>query len=332
MKAEVMILGERPEGLPTAKSFRRTTVDLGPLPDGMIRVEPIYISVDPYLRGRMSDAPSYVPSFAVGEPIMSQAVARVIESNTPEYQVGAMVTSLAPWATASDVSPRGARILIEEPFVSPSWYLGPLGMTGLTAYVGLVELGRVAEGETLFVSGAAGAVGSIVGQVARAYGAITIGSAGTTQKVSRLAELGFDSAFCYRSTSVRGALRAAAPKGVDLCFDNVGGDHLEAALLAMNDFGRIILCGAISQYNNVDVSVGPRGLEGTTIKKRLSLRGFIVTDHLDVAPRFEVEMRGWLSSGVVKVLETMMEGFESLPEAFLGLFSGVNTGKMIVRV
>lgn len=327
-----IVLAQRPVGEPASADFGIIDVETRALRDGEVRVAPSYFSVDPYLRGRMSDAKSYVPPFAVGGPIASGAVGRVIESQSPGLAVGDRVTGVMDWSEEPVVDARGLTKVPDESSVSESWYLGVLGMPGLTAYVGLTEIGGMSGGEEIFISGAAGAVGSIAGQIAKARGAKVFGSAGSAEKVAQLRRLGFDDAFCYREESPRRALARMAPSGINLYFDNVGGAHLEAALDSLVDFGVVISCGAISLYNATEAVAGPRNFESSVVKKRLRIQGFIVTDHMKSYPRFVEEVAPLIESGKLQVLETIREGFASLPEAFLGLFHGDNLGKMIVRV
>ncbi len=331
MKA--IVLSSRPVGTPTLANFefREYTGNREPLPVGSIRVRPRWFSVDPYMRGRMNDAPSYISPFQVGEPITSEAIAEVIESSTDAYDVGELVRTHLPWAEESTVE---ARLTTKIPNgdLSPTVYLGALGMPGLTSYVGLFTVGALKPEDIVFISGAAGAVGSLASQIAKVNGNYVIGSVGSNEKVNQLEALGIDAVFNYRETDPRQALRLLAPTGIDLYFDNVGGSHLEAAIASLRTFGKVSLCGAISQYNSDTTVPGPSNFEGNVITKRLRVEGFIVSDHRDVREEFEENMTKWISSGRVKVLETVLMGFDKLPEAFLGLFKGTNMGKMLVQV
>ncbi len=332
MKNEVYVLASRPQGRVSVDNFDLRSQDMVELAQGSVRVVPEYLSVDPYLRGRMNDVPSYVPPFQVGEPIFSAGIGRVIESRAQGLAVGALVTGSFSWSRMLDLPSEAVRAVVVREGTPASWYLGALGMTGLTAYVGMERIAKVSEGDTVFVSGAAGAVGSVAGQLAHARGARVIGSAGTPAKVALLAEMGFDAGFCYRGTSIRDALQSAAPEGIDVYFDNVGGEHLEAALLSARNFARFVLCGAISQYNAESFPDGPRGLESMVVTKRLSLNGFIVSDHLDNYRDFLTVAVGLAEKGALVVKETVLEGFEMLPNAFVGLFEGENVGKMLVHL
>ncbi|MDA8277930.1 MAG: NADP-dependent oxidoreductase [Actinomycetota bacterium] len=323
-------LASRPIGLPTDENFTIKEVEVGEVAPGQVGVELVHISVDPYLRGRMNDAKSYVPPFSVGGPIQSGAIARVVSSRAEGIEEGDLLTGIFDWQESQVVNPAGYRKL-DATGISPTAYLGILGMPGLTAYAGLFYIADAKEGETIFVSGAAGAVGSAVGQMAKIKGLTVIGSAGGPQKVSRLIELGFDKALDYRGGDIKAQLMDAAPDGIDIYFDNVGGDHLIAALEASNDFARFALCGSISEYNLTERSQGAWNLF-RAVQRRIKLQGFIVTDFMDRSRGFYEEVVPWIQEGKLKFDETVVKGFENTPSAFLGLFSGSNTGKMIVTL
>jgi NADPH-dependent curcumin reductase CurA len=324
-------LDRRPVGRPEKDCFALTEITVTPPGPSEVEIRPVLLSVDPYMRGRMDDRPSYVPPFAVGSPIEGFGIGTV-EAAGPDAGLapGDVVTGMLRWRERDVLPARRLRRLERrgEPLEA---HLGPLGMTGLTAYVGLTDVGGLRPGETVLVTGAAGAVGSVAGQIAKFAGCRVIGVAGGAQKVARLRELGCDQAVDYRAGDLPRALRRAAPDGVDLFFDNVGGDQLEAALSLMNVGGRVVLCGAIAQYNDEVPRPGPRNL-ALAIGRRLTLRGFIVGDYEARRPAFEAAMRRWLAEGRVQADSTVLEGFERLPEAFLGLFEGTNLGKMLVRV
>ncbi len=327
-----IVLASRPVGIPTLDTFGfREYTYPKPLPIGSIGVKPRWFSVDPYMRGRMNDVPSYIPPFRVDEPITSEAIAEVIESSSDQYKVGDLIRAQLPWAEESAVD---ARFVTKVPNgdLSPTVYLGALGMPGLTSYVGLFVVGALGRDDVVFVSGAAGAVGSLACQIAKVSGNYVIGSAGSTEKVNELKALGIDVAFNYKETDPKEALRLLTPDGIDLYFDNVGGGHLDAAIASLRNFGRVALCGAISQYNSDSLVLGPSNFEGNVIRKRLRVEGFIVSDHQNVRAEFEDVMTRWICTGKVKVLETVLNGFDKLPEAFLGLFKGTNMGKMLVRL
>jgi NADPH-dependent curcumin reductase CurA len=326
-------LASRPTGWPTAANFTVADVET-PVPgDGQVLVRNVFMSVDPYMRGRMNDAKSYVAPFQIGAPLDGAAIGEVVASNSEKIPVGAVVAHGLGWREYAVVD--AGRVRVVDPAAAPtlSAYLGLLGMTGLTAYVGLLDIARFQEGETVFVSGAAGAVGSVVGQIAKLRGAKrVIGSAGSAEKARHLVDdLGFDAAFNYKDAPVREQLRAAAPDGIDVYFDNVGGDHLEAAIGSLNKFGRVAMCGAIAQYNDTAPPAAPRNL-ALAIGKELNLRGFIVGNHNHRMPDFLAEVGGWLRSGAISARETLVEGIENAPEAFLGVLRGDNTGKMVVQV
>ena len=289
------------------------------------------MSVDPYMRGRMNDVKSYIPPFQIGAPLDGGAVGSVIESRSDELPVGTEVLHGLGWREHAVLDATHTK-RIDTSRVPASAYLGILGMPGLTAYAGLVGVAELREGDVVFVSGAAGAVGSLAGQMARLLGASrVVGSAGSPEKVQRVLDLGFDAAFDYRQTSPRDGLRDAAPGGIDVYFDNVGGDHLEAAISAMRQRGRIALCGAISQYNATEATPGPRNLF-QAIGKGLTLRGFIVNMYAHLQSDFQARMTQWLAEDQIQWDETTRDGLENAPQAFIDLLAGANTGKMIVRL
>jgi len=319
-------LAARPRGVPQPSDFALAEVELPDPGDGEVLIRNAYVSVDPYMRGRMNDAKSYVPPFQVGEPLSGGAVGKVVASRNTQWPEGSWVVHMLGWREAAISD--GAGLLPADPSLAPvSTALGVLGMPGLTAYVGLLDIGRPREGETVFVSGAAGAVGSVVGQIAKLKGCKVIGSAGSAEKVEWLRELGFDEAFDYRETDTREALR----DGIDIYFDNVGGATLEAAIGALRPRGRVVACGAISQYNATELPQGPRNLF-MTVSKRLRIEGFIISDHFDRFPDFLADMGGWVRDGNVRYRETVVEGIENAPAAFIGLLGGENIGKMLVKV
>ncbi|MFV2101104.1 NADP-dependent oxidoreductase [Micromonospora sp. LOL_024] len=324
-------LASRPQGWPTGDNFRLVASEV-PVPGpGQLVVRNQYISVDPYMRGRMNDVRSYVPPFALDAPLDGGAVGEVVAGGSDGIAPGDIVLHALGWREYALLDAKAARKV--EPGLAPlTAYLGVLGMTGLTAYAGLLEVAAMKPGETVFVSGAAGAVGSVVGQIARLRGAgRVIGSAGSAAKVERLRALGFDAAFDYHDGPVRDLLGAAAPGGVDVYFDNVGGEHLEAAISAMNPHGRAALCGMIAHYNDTEPPAAPRNL-AQVIGKRLTLRGLLVTDHGGLREQFVREVSGWLREGTLSYDETIVDGLENAPAAFLGLLRGENLGKMLVRV
>ena len=327
-----IVLASRPTGWPTAANFALTEADQSDLADGQIRVRNLFMSVDPYMRGRMNDAESYVPPFRLGKPLEGGAIGTVIESRSPELTAGNLVLHMLGWRDEAVLPARQARKIAVAAGLSPSAYLGVLGMPTLTAYVGLLDIASLQADDTVFVSGAAGAVGSMAGQIAKLKGAArVIGSAGGDEKVRWLREIGFDAAFNYRAGSVVEQLREAAPAGIDVYFDNVGADHLDAALVILNNHGRVAMSGAIAHYNATEPPVGPSNL-GLVITKRLTLRGFIVTDHQHRMPDMIADVSAWLRDGKLSHAETVVDGLEHAPEAFIDLLRGANTGKMIVRL
>jgi NADPH-dependent curcumin reductase CurA len=323
-------LAARPDGAPTAENFELAEVELPAPADGEVLVRNLFMSVDPYMRGRMNDVKSYVPPFQLGAALDGGAVGEVIASANPDLSVGDTVLHGLGWRDYAILPPKGARKIDPKAAPTLSAYLGVLGMPGHTAYVGVLDIAAMQPGETVFVSGAAGAVGSLAGQIAKARGAArVVGSAGSAAKVARVTELGFDAAFDYHDGPVRHRLKEVAPDGIDVYFDNVGGEHLEAAIAAMRPYGRVALCGAISQYNVAGAGIRNLSL---AIGKRLTLRGYIVSDHNKRMPEFLTEMGGWLREGRVRYDETVVDGLENAPAAFMGMLAGQNTGKMIVRL
>jgi NADPH-dependent curcumin reductase CurA len=323
----------RPRGEPVASDFRTVRTEVADPGPGQVLVRNLAMSVDPYMRGRMDDVPSYAPPWQLDQPADGGAVGEVLASRAPELPVGSLVLHSLGWREYALVPARHAERVQPVPGLSSSAYLGVLGMPGLTAYAGLFEVAGFRSGESVFVSGAAGAVGSLVGQFARLRGAArVVGSAGSAAKLRFLTEeLGFDAAFDYHDGPVRDLLRQAAPEGVDVYFDNVGGEHLEAALDSLTVHGRAALCGAISLYNSTERPVGPANLT-LAIGKRLTLRGFLVTDHAHLRAEFREAVTGWLTSGRLVVRETVVDGLDQAVPAFIGMLRGANTGKMVVRL
>ncbi|MFG2914515.1 NADP-dependent oxidoreductase [Kitasatospora sp. NPDC048298] len=322
----------RPQGWPVPADFALVEAPVRTPGPGEILVRNAYLSVDPYMRGRMNDVKSYVPPFQLGQAMDGGAVGHVVASGAEGFAPGDVVLHGLGWREYATLDARHA--VKVDPAAAPlSAYLGVLGMPGLTAYSGLLAVGGLKEGDRVFVSGAAGAVGSLVGQIARLKGAsLVVGSAGSAEKVAKLVdEYGFDAAFNYKDAPVAEQLAQAAPDGIDLYFDNVGGDHLEAAIGALNVHGRAVLCGAIAQYNDTAAPAAPRNL-ALAIGKRLRLEGMLVRDHAGLQQQFVAEVAGWLKSGELRTEETVVDGVENAAEAFLDLLRGVNTGKMVVRL
>ncbi|MGW0703850.1 NADP-dependent oxidoreductase [Streptomyces sp. NPDC002867] len=322
----------RPHGWPKPEDFALREAEVAEPGEGRVLVRNLYFSVDPYMRGRMNDVKSYVPPFQLDHPMEGGAVGEVVASNAEGFAVGDHVLHGLGWREYASVPAQHA-VKVDASLAPLSAYLGVLGMTGLTAYAGLFEVASFKEGDVVFVSGAAGAVGSQVGQMARIKGASrVIGSAGSDEKVKRLVEeYGFDAAFNYKNGPVAKQLKEAAPDGIDVYFDNVGGDHLEAAISSFNVGGRATICGMIAQYNDTEPAPGPRNL-ALIIGKRLRLQGMLVNDHSALQPQFVQDVAGWIASGELKYDETVVEGIENGYDAFTGLLRGENTGKMIVSL
>jgi NADPH-dependent curcumin reductase CurA len=322
----------RPVGWPTHGDFEVVASDLPELGDGQLRVRNVVMSVDPYMRGRMSAAKSYAAPYEVGEAMTGGAVGVVEESRADGFAAGDHVLHGFGWREVAVIDASGARV-VDVSSAPASAYLGVLGMTGLTAYAGLTRIAEIQPGDVVFVSGAAGAVGSAVGQIAKAIGASrVIGSAGSAEKVRHVVEdLGFDAAFSYKDGPVAKQLRAAAPDGIDIYFDNVGGEHLEAAIGSLRLGGRVAVCGMISVYNDTEPAPGPRNLS-RLIQTRGRIQGFLVGDHYDLAGEYAGLAAQWLGDGRLQSRETFADGIDGAVDAFLGVLRGENTGKMVVRL
>jgi NADPH-dependent curcumin reductase CurA len=325
-----VILAARPSGLPKPTDFRFEDAPLPAPADGEVLLRILYLSLDPYMRGRMNEGKSYIPAFELGQPLEGGAVGEVIESRTKEFKPGDIVTSNLGWREYFVASSKMVHSVSRE--VQPlSVYLGTLGMTGMTAWAGL-NLAEVKAGDVVYISGAAGAVGNVAGQLAKLRGCRVIGSTGSVEKVLFLREeCGFDIAFNYKSGPVLEQLNIEAPDGIDVYFDNVGGETLEAALTAMRIHGRIIACGGISGYNEKKPLPGPSNLFNI-VAKRLTIKGLLVRDWLDRQAEFEKEVGGYYRTGKLKNKETVVTGIEQAVSAFVGLFLGNNTGKMVVKL
>ncbi|ARZ70280.1 NADP-dependent oxidoreductase [Streptomyces sp. HU2014] len=322
----------RPHGWPKPEDFALRETEIPEPGEGQILVRNVHLSVDPYMRGRMNDVKSYVPPYELGEPMLGGAVGEVVASRSDAFQVGDHALHGLGWREYAVVDAKAA-VKVDEAVAPLPAYLGVLGMPGLTAYAGLLEVASLKEGDVVFVSGAAGAVGGLVGQIAKLKGASrVIGSAGSAEKVKLLVEeYGFDAAFNYKDGPVAEQLKEAAPDGIDVYFDNVGGEHLEAAISSLNVHGRIAVCGMIAQYNATEPNPAPRNLIAV-IAKRLRIEGLLVADHRHLQQQFVEEVGAWVRSGEIKYRETTVEGIENTLDAFLGLLRGENTGKMIVSL
>jgi hypothetical protein len=322
-------LMNRPKGLPGDGDFALSEIDLPPVADGMVRVANRWLSVDPYMRGRMNDVKSYVPPFALGAPMEGGAVGEVVESASNGFAPGDLVLHMAGWRDEA-VLPATALTKLPDLGVEPQAFLGNLGLTGGTAYFGLLDAAQAKEGDVVFVSAAAGAVGSAVVQIAKAKGMSVIGSARGQEKCAFVQSLGADAALDYSAGPIVKSLAAAAPQGIDVYFDNVGGDHLDAALALARRNARFAICGMIEGYNQAEPMAFRYIMR--VIAMRIRLQGFIYTDYMPRMGEFYRDMAQWIASGAVKSRDTVVEGLENMPAAFRGLFEGANTGKMLVRV
>ena len=331
MQNKEIRFASRPAGMPTLDNFQTVDTDVPEFNDGEVLVRTLYISVDPYLRGRMRPGRSYVPPFEVGEVITSGAVGEVVESRSPQFQTGDIVTGMMGWRLYNVL--KAAELRKIDARVAPvTTSLGVLGIPGLTAYFGLLDIGQPKEGETVVVSGAAGAVGMTVCQIAKLKGCRAVGIAGSDEKNEYLKkELGVDATINYKRGAVAEALKEACPKGVDVYFDNVGGEVSDAVLPLLNHGARISICGQISLYNLDKPDIGPRPQAYLLVNSAL-MKGFIIIDYAPRFPEGVMQLAQWLAAGKLKYAETIVEGFENTPQAFIGLFSGENLGKQIVKV
>ena len=329
---KTIILEKRPVGKPILADFKFTNEEKPLIGTGEILLKTSYVSVDPYLRGRMSDAKSYAEPFQLHQPIRSGIIAEVLESNHTGFSKGDFVSGLLQWKEYQKSDGVGL-LKVDQAKAPLSAYLGVLGMTGLTAYLGLTEIGKPMKGETLVVSGAAGAVGSVVGQIGKLLGCRVVGIAGTDEKVEVLkSKYGFDEGINYNATNnMKESISALCPNGVDIYFDNVGGEISDGILANINKFARIIICGSISVYNETTVPMGPR-VEPLLIKSSALMQGFIVGNYATKFPEAMQQLSIWLKGGKLTYSETIIDGFDNIPQAFIDLFEGKNNGKMIVRI
>lgn len=324
-------LKSRPVGTPVADNFELATVELPAPGAGEVQVRNHWMTVDPYMRGRMNDVKSYSPPFALGEAMQGGAVGEVIASNDPSLKVGDLVQSMYGWREAFN-APAAAVQTLDTFGLPPQAFLGVAGMPGMTAWVGLLKIAAMKDGDVVFVSGAAGAVGQIVVQIAKIKGNTVIGSCGGADKVAYLKSIGCDEVIDYKAEKdLTAALNRVAPKGIDVYFENVGGEHMDAALAAARPFARFALCGMISQYNSTGEMYGVKNLI-MAVGKSIRLEGFIVSNSFQHLPEFLKDMSGWIQGGKVQWKETIDEGIENAPGAFLKLFRGENTGKMLVKL
>lgn len=324
-------LASRPTGLPALDDFSFAQRDLPPLTNGQLLVRTQWMSVDPYMRGRMIDRPSYIEPFQIGKPLEGAAIGVVESSKHPDFKEGDAISHFSGWRDRAVIDASTATKIDLKAASAQAW-LGPLGVPGFTAFVGLERIATLKKGETVFVSAGAGAVGSMAVQIAKLKGARVIASAGSDEKAAWVKQLGADHVINYKTAgNLTEALRAAAPDGIDVYYDNVGGAHLEAALDVAKPKARFVICGMIAGYNDETPVPGPTNLAAIVIKS-LRLEGFIILDHYDLYPDFSRQMLGWLTDGRIKSRDTVIEGLDNAPNAFLGLFTGDNTGKMLVRV
>ncbi|REK09909.1 MAG: NADP-dependent oxidoreductase [Planctomycetota bacterium] len=325
-------LASRPKGMPQESDFKLVEAPVPEPADGQCVVKALYVSVDPYMRGRISEAKSYAAPVEIGGVMVGGVVGEVVESKNPRFAVGDIVQGEFGWQEYALTDGRGVRKI--DPTIAPiSTAIGVLGMPGLTAYFGLLDIGQPKEGETVVVSGAAGAVGSIVGQIAKIKGCRAVGIAGTDEKCKYLVdELGFDAAFNYKTTDNNvEKLKELCPQGIDVYFDNVGGEITDAVIPLLNVKARMSICGQISQYNLQKQETGPRWLWALIVKQARA-EGFLVFQFADKFQQGAVEMAGWIKDGKLKFREDIVEGFENLPKAFIGMLQGDNTGKRLVKV
>lgn len=331
MKTQQIVLASRPVGTPTLENFRSEDIELPALQDGEVLLEGMYYSVDPYMRGRMNDAKSYVSPFQINQPMAGGVVAKVIESKSGDLKPGDIVSGMLPWRVQTIATAKGL-LKVDKSAAPLSYHLDVLGMTGLTAYFGLMEIGKPKAGDTVVVSGAAGAVGLVVGQIAKINGCRVVGIAGSDEKINLLKDkYGFDEGINYKTvTDLKKAIFETCPKGVDIYFDNVGGEISDAVISNINFHARIALCGQISLYNSTETPMGPR-LQPMLLTRSVLMQGFIVSNFQSQFPEGISHLAKWLQEGKIKFDETTVHGFDQLPAALLGLFKGTNIGKMVVE-
>ena len=333
--ARRVVLASRPVGEPKPENFRLEEFPLPKPGPGEVLLRTVWLSLDPYMRGRMSDAPSYAPPVQIGQAMVAGTICEIAASNNPDFAIGDLVTSYAGWQTHAVSDGKGLR-KIDPKAAPPSAFLGVLGMPGLTAYAGLLEIGKPQPGETVVVAAASGPVGSMVGQIAQIKGARAIGIAGGAEKCTFVKnELKFADCLNHRAPDFAERLAAACPKGIDVYFENVGGAVFDAVLPLLNPFARVPVCGLVSMYNATELPPGPNRLPllmRAVLSKRLTLRGFIVSDFFAKQPEFLREVATWMREGRIKFREDVVEGLENAPRALIGLLKGWNFGKVVVRV
>ncbi len=332
MTTKQIVLKSRPNGKTVMENFQTNDFELPEIKDKEVLLEAMFLSVDPYMRGRMNDAKSYVPPFEIGKPVTGGVIAKVTKSNSLNFKENDIVTGNLPWQQHCIVAENGL-IKVDTSIAPASYYLGILGMPGLTAYFGLMHIGKPKAGETVVVSGAAGAVGIVVGQIAKLHGCRVVGIAGSDEKVKLLKEeFGFDEVINYKTTSdIKKAIADVCPNAVDIYYDNVGGEISDAVISNINFNARIVLCGQIALYNSTEIPMGPR-LQPMLLTRSVLMQGFIVSNYQSQFEEGLNHLSHWLKEGKLKYKETIVKGFDKLPSALIGLFSGNNTGKMIVEV
>lgn len=326
-----IVLHSRPKGKPVLENFETKNIQLPELADKEILLDAMYFSVDPYMRGRMNDAESYTPPFELGKPIMGGVIAKVVKSNSNNFKENDIVTANLPWQQQC-IATENSILKIDTSIAPASYFLGVLGMPGLTAYFGLTAIGKPKKGETVVVSGAAGAVGLVVGQLAKLHGCRVVGIAGSEEKVKLLKEeFGFDEVINYKTcTDLKKAIADACPKAVDIYYDNVGGETSDDVISNINFNARIVLCGQIALYNSTEIPMGPR-IQPMLLTRSVLMQGFIISNYQSQFGEGSKQLAMWVKDGKLKYQETIVKGFEKLPEALLGLFEGDNIGKMIVE-
>jgi hypothetical protein len=330
-----IVLAKRPKGEPTPEDFRLEQVPVAALKDGEVLLQTLYLSLDPYMRGRMNEGPSYAASAQLNEVMIGGTVSRVVESRNDKLKPGELVNSFSGWQEYQ-VSNGAGLTKLDPRIPKPSYALGVLGMPGLTAYVGTLDLGQPKTGETLVVAAATGAVGSVVGQIAKIKGLRAVGIAGGKEKCDyAVKELGFDACIDHRDPAMPTLLKEACPKGIDVYFENVGGAVWDAVLPLLNTHARVPLCGLIAQYNATTLPPGPdrsSRLMATFLVRQIKVQGFIISDYYHRAPEFTADVSEWLQAGRIKYREDITRGLENAPQAFMGLFKGSNFGKLLVQV
>lgn len=329
---KIILLKNHPHGKPTLHDFKISSEEMPAPKDNEVLLKTVYVSVDPYLRGRMNDVKSYIPAFELNKPLQSGIIAEVIESKHADFKKGDFVSDNLDWKEYQ-ISDGKDLVKVNKTDAKLSSYLGILGMTGLTAYLGLMEIGLPKNGETLVVSGAGGAVGSIVGQIGKLHGCRVVGLTGSDEKVSLLtSKFNFDHAVNYKTAkNLKDAIKVACPNGVDIYFDNVGGEISDAVLANINKYARLPVCGAISLYNETEIQLGPR-LQPIILTKSATMRGFIIGDLKEKFPAAIKQLSAWLKDDKITFSETLVKGFDNIPQAFIDLFDGKNKGKMIVEI